>query len=220
MQQTIIFDMDGVIVESEPIYRAVSNRYFATLGIKISDEVYETFVGASAHENLTYVKQNYSVEPSVAEMIQALRAAYLEEVKTMEFLPIVPNTRALIELLQNTDYQLILASSANRKNINLVLDRLELTDVFEHKVSGAELPKSKPDPAIFLKAAELGKVAPKNCLVIEDSRHGVTAAKAAGMSCVGYQNPYSGNQDLSHADAVVKNMNEIDLELIDKLLKL
>jgi len=217
MHKTIIFDMDGVIVESEPIYRTVSNRYFSTLGIEISDEVYETFVGASAHDNLTYVKNNYLVEPSVKKMIQALREAYLEEIRTMEKLPMVSNTRILLGLLQNTDYQLLLASSANRKNINLVLKRLGLTDVFKHKVSGAELPKSKPDPAIFLKAAELGKVTRENCVVIEDSRHGVTAAKAAGMQCIGYQNPHSGNQDLSHADVVVDNMNEVTLELIEKL---
>lgn len=210
--------MDGVIVESEPIYRAVSNRYFSTLGIEISDEVYETFVGASAHNNLTYVKENYQVDPSVEEMIKALRVNYLEEIRTMENLPMVPHTRDLIKLLQTTDYQLILASSANRKNINLVLESLALVDVFRYKVSGAELPKSKPDPAIFLKAAALGKVSVKDCVVIEDSRHGVTAAKAAAMQCIGYQNPHSGNQNLSHADMVVENMREVTLELIEGLL--
>ncbi|MCK5367169.1 MAG: HAD-IA family hydrolase [Cyclobacteriaceae bacterium] len=85
---------------------------------------------------------------------------------------------------------------------------------FEFRIGGDEVVKSKPEPEIFIKAAQQSGSKPNNCLVIEDSTNGVKAAKSAGMYCVGYANPGTGSQDLSMADLVVRNLNEITPEVL------
>ena len=85
-------------------------------------------------------------------------------------------------------------------------------------MSGEEVKKGKPDPEIFLTTANKLNVPPSKCIVIEDAANGVLAAKSAGMKCIGLQNPGSGNQDLSKADLVINNFNELDLDSLEKLL--
>jgi beta-phosphoglucomutase-like phosphatase (HAD superfamily) len=97
------------------------------------------------------------------------------------------------------------------EHIDNVLQKLDLVHYFSFKVSGADLPKSKPDPMIFRKAAEMIDVTPNSCLVIEDSYNGVTAAKAAGMICIGYKNEHSGNQDLSKADLIIEDFGTFNI---------
>ena len=105
-----------------------------------------------------------------------------------------------------------IASSGLMKNINLILSKLNVESYFSHIVSGEMPKKGKPAPDIFLLAASHFNLSPENCLVIEDSRNGTLAAKAAGMTCVGYINEGSGNQDLSYADLVVDTL--IDPQLL------
>ena len=91
----------------------------------------------------------------------------------------------------------------------MVLNRFDLKDYFSVLVSGNDLPKSKPDPLIFLTVAQRLGVSPGICTVVEDATAGVTAAKAAGMYCIGYENPNSGPQNLSKADIIVSNHYDI-----------
>ena len=86
-----------------------------------------------------------------------------------------------------------------------------LTGYFQSVLSGADLPASKPDPAVYLLSAERLGVRPADCVVLEDAASGVAAAKAAGMFCIAYRNPNSGRQDLSRADMVVEKIGEIDI---------
>ena len=103
-----------------------------------------------------------------------------------------------------------LASSSEKAFIEMVLEELGIRGYFQAVVSGEEVERSKPEPEIFLRAAELLNVDPADCLVLEDSRHGVEAAKRAGMKCIGYQNPNSGPQDLSRADKIVHTLENLD----------
>lgn len=217
MKPTVIFDMDGVIIDSEPIHRGNTVAYFAELGVHLTQKELERFVGSSAKMNLTYIKETYGLSQSVDTFMDDLRAQYQSSLRSRSAVEPIEGTRALIESLHQADFQLILASSANRDNINLVLELTGLSNFFYHRVSGAELPESKPNPDIFLKAAGLGKVAPTACLVIEDSTHGVTAAKGAGMICIGHQN--ESEQDISHADLVVQHMTDISVSLIQSLMR-
>ncbi len=212
MKPTVIFDMDGVIIDSEPIHRGNTVAYFKEFGVHLTEKELEQFVGSSAKMNLTYIKETYNLAPSVNTFMDDLREQYQSSLRSLASVEPIRGTRALIESLHQADLQLILASSANRDNINLVLELTGLSDFFYHRVSGAELPESKPNPEIFLKAANLGAVTPDDCLVIEDSKNGVTAAKRAGMICIGHQN--GSNQDIRHADLVVNRMTDISVDLI------
>ena len=125
--------------------------------------------------------------------------------------PILP-IRGLKELLsyaRDKGLVLAVASSSSLHNINLVLKAIGLIQFFSLIASGEQVPKNKPFPDIYLKTAELLKLVPDECMVVEDSANGVKSAKVAGMYCVGFRNPGSGNQDLSPADMIVDSLRKI-----------
>jgi beta-phosphoglucomutase-like phosphatase (HAD superfamily) len=96
--------------------------------------------------------------------------------------------------------------------VQYVLRKLEITRLFDSIISAEDVAHGKPDPEIFLTSAKRLKVSPAECLVVEDARLGVEAAKEAGMKCLGYRNPHSGNQDLSKADIVTDNFFSLDVQ--------
>lgn len=108
------------------------------------------------------------------------------------------------------------ASSSDKSIIDIILDKSGLRKYFYHTVSSGEIGKSKPEPDVFLHAAKLFGVAPENCIVFEDSKNGIKAAKAAGMYCIAYSGGDSGNQDQSQADHRIVDFNEIDVEMFLK----
>jgi beta-phosphoglucomutase-like phosphatase (HAD superfamily) len=123
----------------------------------------------------------------------------------------------LIQSLFAEKFKLAIASSSHLETIEKVISKLDLSEFFQARISGTELKHSKPDPEIFIKAAEIVHSRPVECLVIEDSENGVKAAKAALMMCIGYQNPNSGAQDLHQADIIINTFEEINAEKIRNL---
>jgi HAD superfamily hydrolase (TIGR01509 family) len=115
----------------------------------------------------------------------------------------------LIKNYHDNGLTLVLASSASMTNIDRIFNRFELDSYFKAKLSGADLKASKPHPEIFIKAAEASGFAAGECMVIEDSTNGITAAKAANIYCVGYKSLHSKNQDYSKADLVISDFREI-----------
>src|SRR5690625_1973188 len=199
---TVIFDMDGVIVDSEPIHSEVEQQMFKNEGVTLSPEEHQKFTGTASLEMWTEIVERFSLTTSPDELTRQNNESYLKALQSISTLPAVKGVQQLIRNLHEKKYNLALASSYSRDQIDLIVNRLQLGSYFKVLVSGAELPRSKPDPMIFLETArQLGK-APSQCCVIEDSFHGVTAAKAAGMKCIGYRNPNSGIQDLSGADVI------------------
>jgi HAD superfamily hydrolase (TIGR01509 family) len=118
---------------------------------------------------------------------------------------------AFLDALKLNGYTLAIASSSLKRNVDLILGKLKLTAYFDFIVSGEQVTKGKPEPDIFLKVAEHYGLHPNECVVIEDSTNGVAAAKAAGMHCLAYFNPTSGEQDLSKADQVFKSFADTDV---------
>ena len=112
----------------------------------------------------------------------------------------------------------LVASSSSKSTIHLIIEKLRLSTYFQFLVSGTEVANGKPHPDIFLKAAQLHNVSPENCIVIEDSQNGIMGAKRAGMTCVGFRNPGSGQQDLSEADIVIDDYNRKSIDSIIGLL--
>jgi len=113
--------------------------------------------------------------------------------------------------------QLVLASSSAHVTIERIFTRFNLHHYFTHIVSGEDFPKSKPHPAIFLKAAKLSSTPVENCIVIEDSTNGIIAAKAAGIYCIGYNSINTKLQDYSLADNVINNFNELSFDSISRI---
>lgn len=209
MIKTVIFDMDGVIVDTEPVHKYAYDQHFKELNIEVSEEMYTTFTGNSTRNVFQKIKSHFNLENDVEELILRKRHLFNEAFDTKPDLELIEGVLDLIKKLHSNNIQLILASSASNSTINRVFKRFDLNQYFTHKISGEDFPKSKPDPAIFLHAASLSE-APKNkCIVIEDSTNGIKAAKDAGIYCIGYKSKNSKNQNYSLADQIIENFSEI-----------
>jgi HAD superfamily hydrolase (TIGR01509 family) len=219
MIQTVIFDMDGVIVDTEPVHRYAYYKQFEELDIEVTETMYTSFTGFSTRNTFQTLKEQFQLEHEVEDLIQRKRSIFNDAFDTKEDLELLEGVRDLIEDLYQNGIQLIVASSASKVTIDRVFTRFGLHDFFTHIVSGEDFPKSKPHPAIFEHAASLSVAPKENCIVIEDSTNGVKAAKAAGIFCVGYNSEHSKDQNLAEADVVINHFNELNATSV-KALKL
>lgn len=214
MIQTVIFDMDGVIVDTEPVHRYAYFKQFEELNIEVTEAMYTSFTGFSTRNTFQTLKEQFQLEHEVEDLIQRKRSIFNGAFDTKEDLELLEGVRTLIEDLHQNGIQLILASSASKVTIDRVFTRFGLHDYFTHIVSGEDFPKSKPHPAIFEHAASLSIAPKENCIVIEDSTNGVKAAKAAGIYCVGYESVHSKDQNLNEADKVITHFKELNATIV------
>ncbi len=217
MIQTVIFDMDGVIVDTEPVHRFAYFQHFSELNIDVSEELFTSFTGNSTRNVFQRVNTIFNLNADVEELILRKRTIFNDAFDHKEDLELLEGVENLIKNLHDNGVELILASSASKVTIDRVFRRFGLHPYFSNIVSGEDFPKSKPHPAIFEFAASLSKAPKENCIVIEDSTNGVLAAKAAGIYCVGYNSIHSKLQDLSKADKIVNHFNELDYNVIANL---
>jgi len=207
--KAVIFDMDGVIIDSEPIHSRVKMDTFAHFGIAFNEEDLARYMGRTSgaifKETLAKCGRT-DIQPE--DMAAYKHAHYLEILQSGEIAPVAGSVE-LIKSLYAAGLPLALATSSNVRVMNTVLDSFGIRKYFTSILSGGELPESKPNPAIYLISAERLGTAPADCLVIEDTTNGILAAKRAGMYCVAYRNPNSGKQDLSEADEIVDSLLDI-----------
>ena len=218
MKRAFIFDMDGVIIDSEPLHSKIKLLTLRHYGLDFDESGLSFYMGRKTKEFFEAViaRDGRSGLPDPDEMVDWKHAAYLKALDVDREIAPVKGIPELIAGLKERGFRLGLASSAGEVIIRAVLKRFALTDSFEVVISGAGLAKSKPDPAIYRLAAEGLGVRAEECIVLEDAASGVAAAKAAGMYCIAYRNPHSGIQDLAAADMRVEEIAEI-LPAVDKL---
>ena len=214
MIQTVIFDMDGVIIDSEPVYFKIDKQMFEELNIAVSFEEHCTYVGTSSQNMWDAIIKKHGIPDHPGELMRKEYDLYLEHLVNANDLQPIDGVMELINGLHENNFKLILASSSRMEVIDIILKKFKLSDLFIAKVSGSELAHSKPHPEIFLRSAQLAGSEPKECIVIEDSKNGVAAAKAAGMKCIGFLNPSSGDQDLKSADMVIRSFKEVNADFV------
>lgn len=207
--QAVIFDMDGVLIDSEPIYFEIEKSSFQHLGAPVEETEHHTYVGVTLESMFQQVLTKHKLDHVLAEVLAFHKENVMNEMQGHEQLQPFADVEQWIQWLSASRIKLAVASSSPRSLIELILERTGLRRFFTVMVSGEEVEHGKPAPDIFLHAAELLHVDPKHCVVIEDSRNGVHAAKQAGMRCIGHQNPGSGNQDLSKADIIIHSYAEL-----------
>jgi HAD superfamily hydrolase (TIGR01509 family) len=217
MIQTVIFDMDGVIVDTEPVHHYAYNQHFKQLNIEVSPEMYASFTGNSTKNTYEKLKANFEITDSIPDLVEAKRNLFNDAFDSKEDLCLIDGVEDLIKELHSNGMQLILASSSANVTIDRVFTRFGLHQYFTHLVSGEDFPNSKPHPAIFEHAAKLSGNSVDRCIVIEDSTNGILAAKAAGIYCVGYDSFNTKLQDYSKADKIIKDFSELNFEIIKSI---
>lgn len=218
MIKTVIFDMDGVIIDSEPVHHSAFFEHFKELEISITDEYYQSLTGFSTKNVYEKLALDFNLKHRIEDLIQRKRTIFNHLFDTKEDLCLIEGALETIQGLHQEGLQLILASSSSKVTIDRVFRRFDLYHYFTHIVSGEDFLKSKPNPAIFLHAQELSKHKKEECIIIEDSTNGVRAAYDAGIFCVGFDSPNSKNQNLSLANIIINHFSELNLSQIHQFI--
>ena len=206
----VIFDMDGVIIDSEELHKRAYYETFKSIDVDVSDDLYKTLTGSSTINAFQKLVTHFNLDLGPEALVLNKRKRYVDFFENDPTLHLVSGVENLIKYFYSKGITLILASSSAMVNINRVFDRFDLNQYFTAKISGADLTASKPHPEIFEKAAVLGNTLKEHCIVIEDSDNGVKAANDAGIFVVGYQNPLAADQTLENADIVIKDFGELN----------
>ncbi|OZB90576.1 HAD family phosphatase [Paenibacillus sp. XY044] len=208
--EAVIFDMDGVLVNSEPIYFEIERSSFAHFGAPVTEEEHHGYVGVTLKSMWRQVLGKHKLSFPLEEVLIYHQNNVLDIMAAHPELQPIPHVIPWLNWLHSRQVPLAVASSSPPSLIRIIMERTGLGTYFTVRLSGEEVESGKPAPDIFLHAAKLLGAEPSSCLVIEDSRNGVKAAKSAGMRCIGYLNPGSGRQDLSLADHVITSYLDID----------
>jgi HAD superfamily hydrolase (TIGR01509 family) len=204
----VVFDLDGVLVDSEELWDRARRELVEERGGVWRDDATRAMMGMSSREWSRYLHDELQVDLEPAQ-ISAAVVAKLEQLYR-EQLPLLPGARAAVLALAER-WPLGLASSANREVIDLVLELAELEESFAATVSSEEVPRGKPSPDVYLEAARRLAVAPADCAAVEDSTNGLRAAAAAGMRVVALPNrTFPPAEDaLRLADVVIGSLDEL-----------
>ena len=216
MLKAIIFDMDGVLVNSEPLHRKAYFNMFEEFNLNVSNRLYESFTGKSTSAICKELCEIFDLSISHEKLMFSKRKHFKTIFDNDPEFQMIDGALNLIKNYFYNNLTLILASSASMTNINRIFKKFDLDKFFKAKISGADLKESKPNPEIFIKAAKLSGFNKSECIVIEDSTNGVIASKSAGIYCIGFNSPNSKNQNYDKADLVVSNFNEIRFDYLNK----
>lgn len=214
--KTIIFDMDGVLIDSEYTYLESKTNILRDAGYDIDVSYQYQFMGTTYDFMWSTMKEELKLPYGTSHYIEEMNKRRAEMIEKDGVKPI-NNVIEFVQTLHQEGFRMAVASSSPKKDIQFAMDSLNLSQYFEYLVSGEEVENSKPAPDVFLLAAKLLGVNPEKCIAFEDTKNGSKAAKAANMYTIGFENPDYPKQDLSVADMVVTDFNQVDIEKLKKL---
>lgn len=210
----VIFDLDGVLIDSEALqYRAYS-EVLARFGIRVSVEEYAAH-WIAAGEGPEYVIRTHGLQMHPDEL-RALKQPVYHDILRRDA-ALMPGACAALARLQ-PHFPLALATNSNRQDVSFVLERFDLSRFFAAIVTREDYRSAKPHPDAFLTAATRLGVAPRACVVVEDAYRGVVAARRAGTAVVAIPNRFTHNSDLSLATVVLPNLDALSADVITKLV--
>lgn len=216
----MIFDMDGVLVDSEPYWQRTEIELFAELGIELTPDLLQQTRGLRTEEMVKHWKSRFPLDPVRPEELMKRYDERMVEVMHTE-VQMMEGAEEAIRLFHQKGLPVALASCSAHAHIDAVLDRFGLRGYFDLVVSAAERMQGKPHPEVYLKTASLLEVDPSYCLAIEDSFFGLIAAKAARMKVVALPEP-SDYDDPRYgaADMRIRSLHELNEEIFKKLEKI
>ncbi len=208
MVEAVIFDMDGVIVDSEQVWDEVREQLVADWGGRYSAESQRAMMGMSSGEWSRYMHRDLGLPQAPEEINEEVVVRMLQRFRAD--LPLIDGAVDVVRDLSRS-FPLAVASSSNRPLIDAVLATAGIADCFAVTVSSEEVPRGKPSPDVYLEAARRLEVAPSSCVAVEDSANGIRAAVSAGMHVVAYPNAHYAPDDeaLGLADTVIGSLAEL-----------
>ena len=217
MIRAIIFDLDGVVVDTAIFHYKAWKRLAKEFGFDFTIEQNERLKGVSRIESLDILleigKIKIDSEEERIKLANKKNDWYREYIIKMTPNDILPGVKNFLIDLKNTNYKLAIGSSS--KNANTILERIGFDSFFDVVIDGLQISKSKPDPEVFLKIAEKLNINPENCIVFEDAAAGIEAAKKAGMLAIGV----GEYENLSKADKIIPDFNNMNVFMLENLTK-
>lgn len=207
-RMTVLCDMDGVIADSGPFHLAAWQEIFAKRGVAFTGKDFTRLFGTRNDFIIRTVLGKELPEKEIEIIFLEKEASFREKAKGN--IKPLPGVIKLLNTIKKSNFRLALVSSAPMENIDLITTEIGIAGIFDCVISGREVAESKPSPQIYLLAAKRLEIGPETCIVIEDSPHGVRAARAAGMRCLAVTNTHP-KQDLNEADKVVASLEDMDL---------
>ena len=213
LYRAVVFDLDGVLWDGEPIYHEAFNVVLKPYGHVITAEEYENIIGNSVEAAWAWVLQRYGITESPARFYREYDVAVLKLLAN----PVqpLPGVRDLLRGLKSRGIPVGLASASLRRWVDATLAGVGLAGEFDTTVAAGEVPHAKPAPDLYLRAAANLGVDPKLCVAVEDTRSGVRAAKAAGMYTIQSRAASTALPPIDEADAVIEAYGEFDLSLFN-----
>ena len=211
--RAVIFDLDGVLWDGEPLYHEAFNLILEPYGFRLSENDYTEIIGLSVEAAWEWVRRRFDLTASPDGVLRAYNEAVLRLLQR----PVepLPGVRPLIEALHRRGVPIGVASASLRPWVDATLRGLGLHDAFGAVVSASEVENAKPAPDLFLAAAARLGVPPDRCLAVEDTGPGIAAAKAAGMFAVQLRAASTALPPLPDADLVLDDLTDLDLSLLD-----
>ncbi len=212
MIKAIIFDMDGLLIDSEPFWRLSQKNLFSKRGINLCENDFESFMGKRIDEVVAIIYSRFpNQDKTQAETAEQIVDGVINLV--MDRGIALPGVEKTLKELQEKNYKIGLASSSNLKIIKAVLKKLDIESYFEVVHSAQFEEYGKPHPQTFISTAKMLGVSPSECLVLEDSFHGVIAALAANMKCVAIPDTKANNlKRFVIADQVLESMEDFSIK--------
>ncbi len=212
-----VFDMDGLLIDSEPLWRQAEKSTFREVGIELTDQMCHQTLGLRADEVVAHWYGKFPWTGATLEEVEIRLVSSVQRLISAHGQPL-KGVCTILSVLSEAGFKLGLASSSPHVLIETVVGKLDVRDYFAVMCSAVDEDRGKPDPAVYLKAAEKLGVDPTNCIAFEDSVSGVRSAKSAGMSVIAVpaENQYC-EREFEMADIKLRSLAEFSIEMLGKL---
>lgn len=217
--QAIILDLDGLVVDSEPLHQEAFNSFLNrhAIGYRFEEEEYgHEFVGIPVAQNADYLIQRFHLDLNAEQLLAEREAIFEALIERPSNLKMMPGVIPLLDELEKRGVLAGIASGSPRHQVETMLRGLGIETRLAVVVAGTDVPRTKPAPDVYLRAVQELGVTGEKCIAIEDSATGITAAKAAGLRVIAVPNRFTRCQDLSQADWTMESLDEVKAKMNGK----
>ena len=212
----VIFDMDGVLVDTNGFILDSFNTFLKPYGLSIDGEEFKGYLGITAKGLVERWKKEYGIVFDENFIKEETTRMHLDSLKGYV---VDPHLTGLLRNLKENNVPMAVGTSSPRKRAEKILDILGIRNFFPSVITGDDVSTHKPDPELFLKVAEILGIEPHMCAVIEDAENGIEAAKRGGMKAIGYTTKYHKREELKKADLIIDNFTELSYDKIKRLFE-